>query len=672
MLEKILTNLRIGNRITLGFGILLVLLASTSTYSVIAAGGTERNVGQYADISAATIQVQQIARDVAQLRSEILLYARDPKPETADQTRAVMTRLDGALQERLAEASSDDQKTIFTEMLALIGAYGKDFEKSVTLRRERDKIIAEQLTPVGAAASKTMTDIIAAAMTEQNFEGAALAGVAEDALMAARLTATRYLAEMEPKLIATAKQYVTKFTTSIAKLQRKLTTPQQRMTAQDVTSIMFKYGQALQSLSKSANDTHQLLDVAMPEKATKIAALADQIRDSQTSLLDEIKAQTQVAMGDTKRITIAIAIAGLGLGGLGAWLIGRSISTPIRRMTATMSELAGGHLDTEIPAQSHQDEIGDMARTVVVFKDALLAQRHADESIKVNADAKLARSQALDRLIIGFENKVGELAASLTSASGALQASAQSMTDTADQTNRQSNVVATAAEQATANVQTVAAATEELSASITEIGRQVAQSTNIAQKAVAQATHTNEQVHGLANAAQSIGDVVRLISEIASQTNLLALNATIEAARAGDAGRGFAVVASEVKNLASQTAQATDEISAKIAEIQQATDQSVGAIQGIAEVIEEINRISIAIASAVDEQTAATAEIARNVQQASQGTTEVSLNIAEVTLAAGETGRAAGEVLGAATELGAKSNTLNDEVGRFINDVRAL
>nr|WP_298684812.1 HAMP domain-containing methyl-accepting chemotaxis protein [uncultured Dongia sp.] len=672
MLERILTRMRIGNRIALGFGALLLLLAGTSTYSVIAAGGTEDNVAAYAGISAATIEVQQIARDVALLRSEILTFARDPKPETADATRAILARLDAALQARIEQASSDGQKALFEEMRSLITAYGADFETSVALRAARDKIVAEQLAPVGAAASKTMSDLVTGALAESNFEGAALAGVASDALMAARLTATRYLAEMDPKLIATAKQYVTKFTTSIAKMQRKLTTPQQRMAAQDVTMILFKYGQALQSLAKSADEAHQLIDVAMPEKAGKIAALADQIRDSETSLLDGIKLRTQAAMGDTRRITIGIAIAGLALGGIGAWLIGRSISGPIRRMTTTMSDLAGGRLDADIPAQTHRDEIGDMARTVVVFKDALLAQRDADVSIQADAAAKLARSQALDRLIAGFEGKVGELAASLSSASGALQLSAKSMTDTADQTNRQSTVVATAAQQATANVQTVAAATEELSASISEIGRQVSQSTSIAQKAVAQAAYTNEQVHGLSIAAQAIGDVVRLISEIASQTNLLALNATIEAARAGDAGRGFAVVASEVKNLANQTAQATDEISAKIAEIQQATDQSVGAIQGIAAVIEEISSISVSIASAVEQQTAATAEIARNVQQASQGTTEVSLNIAEVTMAAGQTGHAAGEVLSASTELGNKSTTLNEEVGRFIGDVRAL
>ncbi|MDY0874339.1 methyl-accepting chemotaxis protein [Dongia rigui] len=671
MLGRFLASFSIASRIGAGFGILLLLLGGISAYSVIAADGTEDSVNRYAEISNATLGAQQIARDVALLRNAVMTYARDGSTAAADDTHAILTRLTDGLTQQ-AMTATDARKEPLARMQEVVSAYGADFEKSIALRSIRDKLIAEQLTPVGTAAAKAMTDLVGSAMGESNFEGAALAGIAQDALMSARLAATRYLAELDPKLIATAKQYVTKFTTSIAKMQKKLTTPQQRMAAQDITMTMFKYGQALQSLVKTAGDTHQLIDVDMPKKDAEIAALADQIRDAQTAELQAIKTATERTMARTRNITIAIAIAGLALGGIGAWLIGRSISTPIRLMTATMNELASGRLETEIPAQTNRDEIGDMARTVLVFKDALQAQRDADAAARIDADTKLKRAQALESLIAGFEGKVGELADSLSTASGALQSSAQSMTETADRTNRQSTVVATAADQATANVQTVAAATEELSASISEIGRQVAQSTGIAEKAVGQAQHTNQQVRNLATAAQAIGDVVGLISEIAAQTNLLALNATIEAARAGEAGRGFAVVASEVKNLAGQTAKATEDIGAKITEIQQATENSVGAIAGIASVIEEMSRIATAIASAVEEQTAATAEIARNVQQASQGTTEVSVNITEVTAAAGDTGRAAGEVLGAAVELGGKSNVLNEEVRRFIGDVRTL
>jgi methyl-accepting chemotaxis protein len=245
------------------------------------------------------------------------------------------------------------------------------------------------------------------------------------------------------------------------------------------------------------------------------------------------------------------------------------------------------------------------------------------------------------------------------------------MSATAEETERQSTAVAAASDQATANVQTVAAASEELSGSIAEIGRQVADSARIAGLAVEEANRTNGQVTALSEAAQKVGDVIRMINDIASQTNLLALNATIEAARAGEAGKGFAVVASEVKSLANQTARATEEIASQIEAIQAATTDTVEAIQRIGGTIGQISEISATIAAAVEQQGAATQEIARNVTEAATGTADVSSNIATVTRAAGETGAAASQVLSAAGELSQQGETLSAEVARFLQNIRA-
>ncbi|CCQ73886.1 globin-coupled sensor protein [Magnetospira sp. QH-2] len=269
-----------------------------------------------------------------------------------------------------------------------------------------------------------------------------------------------------------------------------------------------------------------------------------------------------------------------------------------------------------------------------------------------------------------FEQNVHGMVQVVASASTELQATAQAMESTAVRTSERATAVAAAAEEAATNVQTVAAAAEQLSGSIGEISQQVAQSTHIASNAVMEAERTNEQVSGLASAAQKIGEVVDLINDIASQTNLLALNATIEAARAGEAGKGFAVVASEVKNLASQTAKATDEIARQISEIQAATREAVGAIQGIGSTISEINDISASIAASVEQQGAATQEIARNVEQASAGTNEVTSHIVEVTAAADETGHSAGEVLAASRELSSQAESLTIEVRDFLDELR--
>jgi methyl-accepting chemotaxis protein len=301
-----------------------------------------------------------------------------------------------------------------------------------------------------------------------------------------------------------------------------------------------------------------------------------------------------------------------------------------------------------------------------VFLDMDLALSVYGEAVKRSQTSALLNAHA-----DSFEKDVNSVLGVVSAAARELQNTANSMAATADETLRQSSAVAGAAEQASQNVQTVAAATEELTASIHEISRQVTTSTQICTDAVEEANRTNVLVQGLAEAAGKIGEVVKLINNIASQTNLLALNATIEAARAGEAGKGFAVVAGEVKNLANQTARATDEISAQINAVQTATRDAVGAIQGIGRTIGSISEIAGAIAVAVEEQGAATQEIARNVQEAAQGTGLVTHNIGEVTRAAGETGSAAREVLEASSELSRQSDGLNHKVGSFLSNIRS-
>jgi methyl-accepting chemotaxis protein len=352
-------------------------------------------------------------------------------------------------------------------------------------------------------------------------------------------------------------------------------------------------------------------------------------------------------------------------------LIVAGVSRPVMRMTEIMKRLAGHDLSVEIDGTGRKDEIGAMANAVQVFKDSMIkADALADEQ-RSEQQRREKRQQAIELYIQGFDRSVSASINMLATASTELQNTAQSLSATAEETSRQSSVVASASEEASTNVQTVASAAEELSSSIAEISRQVSESTRIAGQAVEDAGRTNTKVQTLAEAAQKIGDVVKLINDIAGQTNLLALNATIEAARAGEAGKGFAVVASEVKSLATQTARATEEISAQIKSIQGATTESVDAIQGITGTISRINEIAVTIASAVEEQGAATKEIARNVQQAAAGTSEVSANIGGLTKAAGETGAASTQALGAATELAKQGETLRADVNRFLADIRA-
>ena len=362
---------------------------------------------------------------------------------------------------------------------------------------------------------------------------------------------------------------------------------------------------------------------------------------------------------------VLLVVVGIG------WIAARSITRPIGAMTDAMGLIASGRLETDIPALERPDEIGEMAQAVQVFRDnanrmALLQREQADLKRRAEEDRRKSMLEMAD----GFEASIKNVVDGVTSAATDMTSTAETMTRTADATSRQSSAAAQAAEAAAANVESVAAAAEELSASIAEIAHQVGRASEIAGVAVTEARRTNAMVQGLADAAAKISDVVQLINDIASQTNLLALNATIEAARAGDAGKGFAVVAGEVKHLATQTAHATDEISAQIAAVQNATRGAVGAIQGITNTIGQMDEIAATISAAVEEQGATTQEIARSVQLAAEGTRDVTDNITGVTSTASETGEAASQVLNAAEGLTRQSNLLRKQVDSFLTTVR--
>ncbi|WP_189042147.1 methyl-accepting chemotaxis protein [Aliidongia dinghuensis] len=414
-----------------------------------------------------------------------------------------------------------------------------------------------------------------------------------------------------------------------------------------------------------ATDTHLIVAVpVMSLRGTKvIGALA---------IAWSLDAQNAAVSKALRSQTIVALVVMIVLLGLLAFLLRRLVARPILDITEVMRQLAAGETGVAIPATNRRDEIGAMAASVMVFRD------NAEEVIRIEQEreaqksqAEEARRQALLQLAARLESSVKTVADSVAGAANQVEHSARSMVEAAETATGQSSAVAAASEETSVSIQTVASAAEQLTASIDELGRQAAGSASVAEGAVQEAGATSNKVEHLEAAAGRIGEVVKLISDIAAQTNLLALNATIEAARAGDAGKGFAVVASEVKSLAAQTGRATEEITAQVAAIRSATQEVVSAIHGIEGTITKISEIAGAMTASIGQQGQATQEIARNIQQAATGAGEVSENIIGVTRIAGETGRSATDILGAAGDLVRQSDLLTQSLNEFLAAARA-
>jgi methyl-accepting chemotaxis protein len=536
-------------------------------------------------------------------------------------------------------------------------------------RTNRLRLTLETLTRPPAAQLVQLTNLrhLAGEMAEH-------AG-RERARLAANVTAKQKMADADIRAISEGRGHIDLAWDSISILRARTDTPRELLDAIDAVERQYfkDYGELRKSvLSAGASGDYAVDGKQYFERATQgINAILGLAREM-GAVADRSTAEQ--ASDSTLRMIIAalVLLAGMLLAGASFWIALARIVRPLTGMTAGMERLAAGDKTIEVVGIERKDEVGSMAKAVQVFKENAIAMEHMRaEQEELKRKAELEKRAALAKLADDFEASITHVVSAVASAASEMHVTAQSMSSTAEETSRQSLAVASASEQASANVQTVASAAEELSASIDEIGRQVSQASTTAGKAAEDSLRTDQAVQSLNDSAQKIGEVIKLIQDIAGQTNLLALNATIEAARAGEAGKGFSVVASEVKSLANQTAKATEEIRTQIAAIQDQTRGAVEVIRGIRGTIDDINSISTTIASAVEEQGAATQEIARNVQQAAAGTGQVSQNISGVTTAASDTGSAASQVLSSASELSRQSEVLRSEVHKFLATVRA-
>jgi methyl-accepting chemotaxis protein len=662
-------NLRIRGRLYGGFGALVLFCAALAGFAVMQLGAIHTEVASLTVQSKNTIRVTEIAAELQGTRRALLRYTFDQDEASFAEAEKRMSKIADLLEEGIKTSISEERRAHYKEAI-----------KDIAELKAKRLALGDAVKQMLAGRNLLFTDGDQMAADVQKFVDAAdktdfthEANALETKVLVLRVANWRMLATRDAKGLANFKTNFEKAQQQIAALEKANLPSSLAALLAPVKTGVSKYAEAFDKTGPNLLLGDELYYKAITPVIVGIIGKMETAKAGIGQAFEKIATETEDRISNTTVTQEMVAGAAVLIGLLIAFFIARGIIGPLSGLTSGMKELAGGNFGVVLPGLDRKDEVGDMAQAVETFKVKAAEKAREEAEVKVKQDLVAAQQRKADMIKLAdtFESAVGEIIETVSSASTELEASASTLTSTAERAQELTTMVAAASEEASTNVQSVASATEELTSSVNEISRQVQESSRMAGDAVDQARKTNDRVGELSKAAARIGDVVELINTIAGQTNLLALNATIEAARAGEAGRGFAVVASEVKALAEQTAKATGEIGQQIAGIQAATQESVNAIREISGTIEKLSEISSAIAAAVEQQGAATQEISRNVQQAAHGTQQVSSHITDVQRGASETGSASSLVLSAAQSLSGDSSRLKLEVGKFLNSVRA-
>ena len=653
-----------------GFGLVLALLMVLAAMSLRGTSIIGHDFTDYRQAARESLLVNDAAQTMLEARLRVMQYRITNDDEFAQRVASGIDHM-LELKAEIADFMADEALTQEVAGLTdIVGQYQSTFDEVVELQTRRN-IVVPMLNGAGRDARSALSEIMSTAYNDNDPAAAYYAARAQESLMLARYYGEKYLLANSPDDRNRTREEIAETLDRVHIARGEIQNPGRRALLgqfNDHFSQFMAHFDEVVSLIETRNSLLAQLDTFGPQLASGYGSVLQTVVDTQNTVGPRASAE----VASVTRTTTIIAVIAVLAGAVAAFFIGRLISGAIANVVARMTDLAEGRLDIEITGDDRKDELGDMARALLVFQEngrekVRLEQEQAEQQ-KIAEEEK---RRAMNELADSFEASVNEVVTGVSSAAEQMVSLSKVLSESAERAGERSTAVAAASEEASTNVETVAAASEEMTNSIAEVSTRISESAGMTDNAAKSADHTTQTVSKLSTSAQTIGEVISMISAIAEQTNLLALNATIEAARAGEAGKGFAVVASEVKSLANQTAKATEEISAQITGMQGDTDAVVEAIDKIGGMIKELNSTSSSIAAAVEEQHSATQEIARNTLQAADGTREVSSNITAVSSAVQETGQAASEVLTASSQLASEAERLRENVADFLRNVRA-